>query len=213
MLTLRFLLVLAMLLPLPAAAASLEGRARVIDGDTIEVSGARVRLHGIDAPETAQTCDGAGRAWPCGRWATETLAAHLGDRPVRCEGDEQDRYGRLLALCSIGGEDLGGWLVRSGAALAYRRYSTRYVEDEARARSAGAGVWAGRMQPPEAFRRQPGSPPPGDCAIKGNVSDRGRIYHLPGQEAYGRTVISRPGERWFCSAEAAESAGFRPARR
>ncbi|MCE6951959.1 thermonuclease family protein [Cereibacter sphaeroides] len=213
MLTLRSLLVILLLLPLPAAATSLEGRARVIDGDTIEIEGARVRLFGIDAPETAQTCEAAGTDWPCGRWATETLRARLRDRPVRCEGDERDRYGRLLANCSVEGEDLGAWLVRSGAAFAYRRYSSRYVEDEAHASMARAGVWSGRSERPEEFRHSGGSVAPGNCTIKGNVSQRGRIYHLPGQEDYARTVISRPEERWFCSVAEAESAGFRPARR
>ena len=53
--------------------ASPVGPARVIDGDTIDVAGVRVRLHGIDAPERAQTCRADGRAWPCGRQAARAL--------------------------------------------------------------------------------------------------------------------------------------------
>ncbi|WP_310183580.1 hypothetical protein [Mesorhizobium sp. BE184] len=54
-----------------------------------------------------------------------------------------------------------------------------------------------------------------NCNIKGNVSIESgeRIYHVPGQEYYSRTII-RPefGERWFCSEAEARSAGWRRSR-
>jgi endonuclease YncB( thermonuclease family) len=57
---------------------------------------------------------------------------------------------------------------------------------------------------------QPGS---GKCLIKGNISSKGRIYHLPGSEFYDRTWIDESkGERWFCSEAEALAAGWRPAR-
>ncbi|WP_235836985.1 thermonuclease family protein [Cereibacter johrii] len=214
MLRLRSLLVLAALLPLPLLAAPVEGPARVIDGDTLEIEGVRVRLFGIDAPEHDQTCGDPDRLWPCGSWATERLELLLGGRAVRCEGDERDRYGRLLATCEARGEDVGARMVREGAAVAYRRYSARYVREEARAEAEGLGVWSGPIQRPEDYRHAPPAPPPPeDCAIKGNVSRNGRIYHMPGQADYARTVISGPEEQWFCTSAQAESAGFRPAKR
>ncbi|WP_101341298.1 thermonuclease family protein [Cereibacter azotoformans] len=214
MLRLCSLLVLLALMPSAGAAAALEGPARVIDGDTLEIEGVRVRLFGIDAPERNQTCGERDLLWSCGEWATERLELLLGGGQVRCTGAERDRYGRLLATCEVDGQDVGARMVRSGAALAYRRYSMRYVGEEGRAQAEGTGVWSGPMQRPEDYRHSPPAPPPpGECAIKGNVSKNGRIYHLPGQADYDRTVISGPEERWFCNAREAESAGFRPARR
>ncbi|MGP3695736.1 thermonuclease family protein [Rhodobacter sp. NSM] len=214
MLRLRSLLVLFLLIPLQLPAASLEGRVRVIDGDTLEIEGVRVRLFGIDAPERGQTCGERDRVWPCGDWATERLELLLDGAAVRCEGDERDRYGRLVATCEVEGEDVGAHMVRAGAALAYRRYSARYASEEARAESARLGVWSGPMKRPEEYRHAtPAAPRASACAIKGNISSNGRIYHVPGQADYDRTVVSKPGERWFCSAAEAESAGFRPARR
>ena len=212
MLILRCLLVLSCIAT-PAVAASVEGAARVIDGDTLDVAGTRVRLFGIDAPEARQTCREAGTDWACGTWAGQMLAEAVEGQSVRCEGEGLDRYGRLLASCSAGGQDLGRRMVQTGAALAYRRYSTRYATEEARAAAAGRGIWSGEMARPEDVRHPAGSTPPGACAIKGNVSSRGRIYHLPGQDAYGRTVISGAEERWFCSPAEAEAQGFRPALR
>lgn len=212
-----FVLVLAAFavpaLALPLLAGPLEGRAAVIDGDTLEIAGQHVRLSGIDAPELRQTCTGAGGEWACGPWASERLADWIGHRTVRCAGQGRDRYGRVLATCEVGGADIGRWLVRSGLAIAYRRYSDAYVGDEAAASAARLGIWSGQMDSPERVRHPQAAGPSGSCAIKGNVSDRGRIYHRPGQRDYDRTRISQPGEQWFCSTAEAESAGFRPARR
>ena len=78
--------------------ATLTGPARIIDGDTLEVRGTRVRLHGIDAPERTQRCRSAGRVWSCGREATRALAHRIGLRPVACSRLDQDRYGRVVAV-------------------------------------------------------------------------------------------------------------------
>lgn len=133
--------------------ALIEGAARVIDGDTIEVRGMRVRLHGMDAPEARQTCDLAGKPYACGRAAAAALRALVGRDPVACEVvTPADRYGRPVAVCRAGGRDLGAAMVRAGMAVAAPRYSDRYLADEARARAARAGLWAARAQSPAAFR-------------------------------------------------------------
>jgi len=131
----------------------LSGRAVVVDGDTIEVRGRRIRLHGIDAPELDQKCQGRDGRWlKCGRKARFFLANMLRGRTVTCEGVDTDRYGRMVAICRVGGEDMGRMMVSSGWAVAYRRYSWRYVKDEWAARMGKRGLWSGRFVDPETWR-------------------------------------------------------------
>lgn len=135
------------------AAETLVGIASVIDGDTIEIHGKRVRLHGIDAPESRQECSRpTGRKWLCGQQAALALADKVGRGTVRCEKRDRDRYGRLLAVCFQRGEDLNQWLVASGWAVAYRKYSSDYVTAEASAQRARAGVWSGEFEAPWEWR-------------------------------------------------------------
>lgn len=223
MLRICLLFVLALLTaciePAPPGGSSLDtapitGRASAIDGDTLVVAGQRIRLHGIDAPELAQDCeDASGRGWACGRWAAKRLAALAASGPVACEPRGRDDYGRVLATCRNGAGDLGAALVAEGGAFAYRSYSLDYAGAEAEARRARRGVWQGRAQPPEAFRAAArAEAAPQDCAIKGNISNQGRLYHLPGSRAYAATRISpASGERWFCTEAEARAAGWRRA--
>ena len=134
--------------------ADIAGPSRVIDGDTIEVGGERIRLHGVDAPELGQTCSVEGRSWPCGEKAAEALAEKIGRSSVSCERRHVDRYCRIVASCTVDGDDLGAWLVRHGWAIAYRRYSLDYADHEDQARDAGAGLWAGTFIEPETWRRE-----------------------------------------------------------
>ncbi|SOC10587.1 thermonuclease family protein [Rhodobacter maris] len=201
----------------PAAAGEVEGRARVIDGDTLAIGAEKVRLQGIDAPEHDQTCEDAlGRAWPCGAAATKRLETLVGQGEILCEGKERDRYHRLLGTCRAGGQVINAVLVSEGLAEAYRRYALTYVQQEEAARAARRGIWRGAHLAPEAFRHGAAHRPErvSGCLIKGNISKNGKIFHVFGAPDYQRTQIdTRKGERWFCSEAEARAAGWRPARR
>ena len=196
----------------------LHGTATVVDGDTLDLGPARIRLFGIDAPELAQTCAGAGatrRSWPCGLEAKERLAKLVSGREVTCTQEGVDRYGRILGTCSVEGKSVNETLVEEGLAWAFVRYSTTYVAAERRARTAAHGIfsaenvtawdfrahrWEGATAAPDEGRRA-------ECPIKGNISSSGRrIYHMPWDRYYAATKIDiKAGERWFCDEGEAES--------
>lgn len=215
-LIIRSILVL-ILLAVPVLADPISGRAQVIDGDTLAIGGQKVRLHGVDAPELDQTCTTAGREWPCGAFARDLLADLVGRARLSCGVQDTDRYGRAVAVCMDGSRDINAALVRAGGAVAYTRYSDRYVPAERAAKAEGLGIWSGTMERPEAYRHAGDPAPqqaPGTCAIKGNIGASGKVYHLPGQADYDATRINpKKGEAWFCSEAEARAAGFRPALR
>jgi endonuclease YncB( thermonuclease family) len=152
----KFLGVLVILLMSATAhAGDIKGIPRVVDGDTLVISKERIRLHGIDSPETRQTCTKDGKVWSCGRDATAALATRIGAQSVTCKGDKRDRYKRLIGVCYLEGKDLNAWMVRQGWALAYRKYSTDYVDDELAARDNRRGIWEGTFIPPWDWRRRP----------------------------------------------------------
>jgi endonuclease YncB( thermonuclease family) len=138
-------------------ADEIAGRARVIDGDTIEIAGKRIRLFGIDAPESRQTCGSEGKVSRCGQEATSALSNRLGAEIVVCDDRGRDRYGRIVAVCRLGGSagpDINAWMVREGWAIAYRRYSRDYVAAEGEAEAAKRGLWSGTFEEPWEWRRQ-----------------------------------------------------------
>ncbi|MGE0024452.1 MAG: thermonuclease family protein [Hyphomicrobium sp.] len=194
------------------------GRATVVDGDTLEIKGQRVRLEGIDAPEADQTCGGGWfGTWKCGRAASEQLRWLTGGRRVECEAAGYDKYGRVLGWCSADGRDINAEMVRSGYAWAFVKYSTRYEAVEAQARKAKAGIWKGEAEPAWEFRArrwaaaEDGAPE--GCAIKGNVTENGHIYHVPWSPWYAKVRVEpAKGEAWFCSEAEAAKAGFRAAK-
>lgn len=150
----RFLLILLLTVASSAASAEVAGRASVIDGDTIEIHGQRIRLHGIDAPEKGQPCfDASGKLYRCGQIAAMALDDFIGASPVQCREHDVDRYGRTVADCSVRGQDIELWLVRNGHAMAYRRYSSAYIGAEQEAKNAKRGIWAGQVQPPWEWRK------------------------------------------------------------
>ena len=150
----RHFIILAFALSSCTASAEIAGKPRVIDGDTLEVAGQRIRLHGIDSPERRQPCYRDGQPWRCGEAATKALAGKIDRRPVTCKERHRDRYGRIVAVCYSGGEDLSAWMVGQGWALAYRRYSLDYLGQETIARAARRGIWASRFVLPWEWRKQ-----------------------------------------------------------
>ena len=138
-----------------AAAVPIVGVASVIDGDTIEIHGVRIRLHGIDAPESRQLCTRpTGERWRCGQQASLALSDQIGRSTVSCDPRDTDRYGRTVAVCRSRGVDLNGWLVTQGWAVAYRRYSRDYVRAEDQALAARRGVWSGQFDMPWEWRAE-----------------------------------------------------------
>jgi endonuclease YncB( thermonuclease family) len=129
------------------------GAVRVIDGDTIDVNGTRIRFHGIDAPEGRQSCRIEGVMQRCGDLATQALANKVGNRAVVCVPKDRDRYGRVVAVCRADGENLNAWMVANGWAMAYRHYSYSYVPQEIAARMAKHGIWQGDFIAPWNWRR------------------------------------------------------------
>jgi nuclease-like protein len=212
----------------------------VADGDTLTIGDTHIRLEGIDAPETDQVClDAKGERWTCGILARDRLAEHIGARGIFCAKTGTDRYRRVLAVCSVAGEDLNAWMVSQGLALAYIQFSKAYVAEEASAREAQRGMWSGAFVAPWEWRNRnertvirgalavptnakeillapassAGAPSP-QCIIKGNANSKGeRIYHMPGQTNYGSINMAKPGKRWFCTEDDAQAAGWRKAAR
>lgn len=132
----------------------LQGVASIIDGDTLELHGTRIRLHGIDAAESAQVCTEVdGSPWQCGQEAALILADKIGRTPILCQQLDTDRYGRAVARCFSNGEDLNKWMVSEGLAVAYRQYSSDYVADEDGAREARRGMWGAKFDMPWNWRK------------------------------------------------------------
>jgi endonuclease YncB( thermonuclease family) len=222
-----------------AQAAELLGVPRIVDGDTLAIGSTKIRLEGIDAPETDQVClKLKGVHWACGIDARDQLVAHIAGREINCTASGLDVYRRTLAVCYLAGKDLNGWLVQQGWALAYVKYSSAYRQVEEDARANQRGLWQGAFIAPWDWRHRnnktvilgafsvpidaqamllgrpatEGAPSP-ECTIKGIISRNGeRIYHTEHQSSYGRIKMDKGGgRRWFCTPEEAEAAGWRRA--
>ncbi|MCK1522781.1 thermonuclease family protein [Bradyrhizobium sp. 17] len=137
-----------------ARAGEVTGRASIIDGDTIEIHGTRVRLWGIDAPEHDQLCRGEDSLqYRCGARAANELDQFIDSRPVTCLPIDIDRYRRTVASCSVGGVDLARWLVSHGHALDWPRYSKgKYANEQRQAEQTERGIWSGSFSKPWQYR-------------------------------------------------------------
>ena len=172
-------------------AETISGLAWIVDGDTLEITGTEIRLHGIDAPERGQWCkNGKGKSYRCGEKSTKALKKITEGERVTCSINGRDKYGRSVGTCffvsqkhhwgdvlgsslmAMGGASerevqrrlnrnppkrilvkLNSWLVEKGYALAYRRYSTKYVQQEIEAKTKGRGIWIGEFTKPWRWRR------------------------------------------------------------
>ena len=126
---------------------------KITDGDTIKINGEKIRFSGIDTPELNQTCVKEGVKNSCGLTAKQILIDKIVDNEVKCIKEGKDRYKRILAECFVNNESLSRYLVRSGYAFAYRKYSKKFIIDEDYARANKLGMWSMEFEYPWDFRR------------------------------------------------------------
>jgi endonuclease YncB( thermonuclease family) len=146
-----------------AFADDLIGQASIIDGDTVEIHNSRIRVFGIDAPESDQLCrNEESELYRCGQKASNALFEYINRRPLNCVEVDRDRYGRIVGVCSVEGADVADWLVRNGFALDWPKYSKgAYASAQAKAQQEQRGMWAGSFKEPwnyRACRRSGGRP-------------------------------------------------------
>ncbi len=241
MLTKFLLAIPLLLLPAMAEAADITGVPKIREGDQITIGSSRIRLSGIDAPSVDQLClNNTGERWTCGVAARDELIKYADKKAWTCHVERVDRRGRNVGRCTVDGEDIQKWLVKSGWALSYVRQSHDYDADEKAAREAKAGMWQGAFIAPWDWRVRnkktailgAAKPPPNahaillasasgqvapspDCTIKGNVNGAGEcIYHTPKSRWYAQIKMDiAKGTRWFCSTDDAERAGCRETKR
>ena len=211
---LRLLLCLLCFLPVTAFSDP-SGTVRVVDGDTFDIGGTRVRLHAINAPEADERCsNGQGSDWACGAWVTGETRTLFEGRLARCQQTDVDRYGRVVATCDVAGRDMGEVLVSSGLAFAYRRYGMDYDLTEKQAVVAGRGLHGTALASQAALRvsKRPVARPVAEgaktvivpekkkppvfsllrnavnpaCTIKGNISRYG-----------GERIYHMPGQAYY----------------
>ena len=126
---------------------------KITDGDTIKINGEKIRFSGIDTPELNQTCAKEGVKNSCGLTAKQILIDKIAKNKVKCIKEGKDRYKRILAECFVNNESLSRYLVRSGYAFAYRKYSKKFIIDEDYARANKLGMWSMEFEYPWDFRR------------------------------------------------------------
>jgi endonuclease YncB( thermonuclease family) len=132
--------------------AHAENSAKVIDGDTIHIGSKKYRFSGIDTPEMKQTCKKDNQIVMCGVIAKNALVKKINKQQVNCKEEEIDRYKRIVAECFVNNESLSKYLVRNGHAVAYRRYSMKFVEDEDYAKKNKLGLWSMSFDYPWDYR-------------------------------------------------------------
>jgi endonuclease YncB( thermonuclease family) len=239
----EYLLILTLLLSLflvcPACAGTLTGIPEIGDADTVVITGEKIRLLDMDAPESDQFClDGTGEPWNCGIAAREALRKETAGKTWDCQTTRRDRDNRWLSSCTVGGRNVSAWMVREGWAMSptHNGYSHRFDAEERIAREAKAGLWAGAFIAPWDWRRRncntevhgalgvpidaqkklcgsPSIPPDPNCTIKATLGRKECIYHIEGQYSYGALQMSGRSKRWFCTKLEAEAAGCRLSKR
>ena len=144
-------------------AEEISGNANIIDGDSIKIGSKKIRLFGIDAPEIKQKCKKIHfsisfiifqKNYDCGLNSKRALKKKINNKRIFCRIRSKDRYGRILAICYLEKKDLNMWMVQSGNAIAYKRYSKRYLTQENEAKKKKIGLWSGTFLEPEKWRRK-----------------------------------------------------------
>ena len=143
-----------------------EGIPKIVDGDSLEINNNKIRLFGIDAPEKKQICKkphlvisflinfSFQKQYECGLMATNQLKKLIGNKTVKCISESKDRYNRFLSICYLKNKDINSWLVKNGYAIAYKRYSKKYILEEQHAKKNKFGIWQGTFQNPEEWRKK-----------------------------------------------------------
>lgn len=141
----------------------ISGNAQIIDGDTIKINSKKIRLYGIDAPEFKQKCKKPyltiifftfTKDYPCGKISTQKLQKKINNKVITCKILDIDRYKRLIGECYKRNLNLNSWLVSNGYAVAYRKYSKKYISNEINAKNEKKGLWQGKFEMPWDFRRK-----------------------------------------------------------
>ena len=160
----RIIIIFLVMLP-NSIAEEISGIPKVVDGDTIHINSYKFRLEGIDAPEMRQKCKKESfkisfligftfyKDYSCGRVSKEKLITEINTSEIKCISSSKDRYKRYIATCYKGKTNLNQWMVRNGFAIAYRRYSKKYVPDEVFAKENKLGLWQGKFTEPEKWRK------------------------------------------------------------
>ena len=131
----------------------INGKPKIIDGDTIHIKNYKIRLHGIDAPEIKQTCKIDSEEWNCGKQSTKELKKLINHQNVECIINDVDIYNRYIAICTIDDININQWMVKNGWAVAYRYYSTDYIVEEEYAQDNQLGIWKSEFLNPYQFRK------------------------------------------------------------
>ena len=157
------LIFLSLTTPSISEEKAISGKVKVVDGDTIKINKKKIRLFGIDAPEKEQTCKkkyinflifNFQKDYKCGEESTLALSKKLQNKEVKCIlEDNKDIYKRNIGTCYIKNQDINKWLVKNGYALAYKKYSKKYVINEQYAMKNKLGIWKGSFMRPEKWRR------------------------------------------------------------
>jgi endonuclease YncB( thermonuclease family) len=138
-----------------AASRVITGHATVVDGDGLEINGTKIRLFGIDAPKIDQYCQRDDHTrWRCGHYSSVELDRLVASHDVTCTVRTLDQYDRTVATCRVGDVDVGESQVRNGWAVAYRKFTKDYVDEEDAARTAKRGVWRGAFEMPWIWRER-----------------------------------------------------------
>ena len=141
----------------------ISGFAKVVDGDTIKINSKKIRLYGIDAPEKKQKCKKTyltisfmsfTKDYMCGEVSTQKLIKKINKQKLNCNILDVDRYKRLIGECFKRNINLNSWMVSNGYAVAYRKYSKKYVSDEINAKNNKLGIWQGKFEMPWDYRRK-----------------------------------------------------------
>lgn len=202
-----------------AQSGALSGRATVVKADTLRINGSLVKLAGIEAPEANQPCVAStGRSSNCYASARAALERIVRRRNVTCTALETPTDAPVVANCTADEADIAEALVRNGYVFAASGFFATYGSAESEARAAKAGLWQGDAKRPEEWRKdvweEAKRAAPDGCPIKGRVRGSGRVYTMPWSDGYDSSQLRTVrGDRWFCSEEEAQSAGFRSADR